>query len=112
MSKRSEQVIVTSEARALRELRKRSGMSMRLAGEKLGYSSSYISQIENGRENVPKGKRLDKFLEVYAVNRTSFTKLVNGDLKTDLELILELVPKLEMNSQKVVRTLVEQLLTS
>ena len=42
-------------ARVLRELRIQSRLSMRKAGVVIGYTDSYISHIENGRTDVPRG---------------------------------------------------------
>lgn len=76
-SGRSGRVIMTNEARVLRELRIQSGLSMRKAGALLGYTDSYISHIENGRSDIPKGDRLDKFLEVYGgIKQKSFYERV------------------------------------
>jgi len=112
MSNRSQKILITSEARALRALRQNSGMSMRVAGEKLGYSSSYISQIENGRENVPKGKRLSNFLKIYGVNESAFKRRVHKTVteESDEEVISSLIPKLSSTDTNVIRKLVEQLL--
>lgn len=55
MSKRTNKVIVSPEGRVLKSLRQKHGLSMREAGEKLKVSDSYISQIENGRADCPKG---------------------------------------------------------
>ena len=65
MSLRSKKVIVSHEADVLRKLRNKYGLSMREAGKRLGYSSSYISQIENGRADSPKGDRLKPYLDLY-----------------------------------------------
>lgn len=74
---RSGRVIMTNEARVLRELRTQSGLSMRKTGALLGYSDSYISHIENGRSDVPRGDRLNKFLEVYGgIKQKSFYERV------------------------------------
>lgn len=63
--KRTSRIIMTNEARVLREMRKAAGLSMRQAGSLLGYTDSYISHIENGRVDIPKGTRLEKFLTIY-----------------------------------------------
>lgn len=74
---RSGRVIMTNEARVLRELRIQSGLSMRKAGALIGCTDSYISHIENGRSDVPKGDRLDKFLAVYGgIKQKSFYERV------------------------------------
>lgn len=74
---RSARVIMTNEARVLRELRIQSGLSMRQASALIGCTDSYISHIENGRSDVPKGDRLDKFLNVYGgIKQKSFYERV------------------------------------
>ena len=85
---------------------------MREAGDHMGYSSSYISQIENGRENPPTGDRLDKFLEAYGSTRRQFTMLSKQENKNDLELLFELLPKLKKPQISVVLKTVEALLGS
>ena len=65
MSNRTSQVTITNEVRILRHMRIDKGLSMRKAGELIGRSDSYISQIENGRMNVPEGEVLERMLEVY-----------------------------------------------
>jgi transcriptional regulator with XRE-family HTH domain len=65
MSKRTNQVIVSPEGRVLKSLREKHGLSMKQAGKVLGVSDSYISQIENGRADCPKGERLKPFLDLY-----------------------------------------------
>ena len=74
---RSGRVIMTKEARVLRELRIQSGLSMRKAGALIGCTDSYISHIENGRADVRRGGRLDKFLAVYGgIKQKSFYERV------------------------------------
>ena len=65
MSKRTRQIDVSNEARVLRLMRIEKGLSMRKAGELIGRSDSYISQIENGRMDVSQGAILVKMLDVY-----------------------------------------------
>jgi transcriptional regulator with XRE-family HTH domain len=77
LSGRTGRVIMTKEARVLRELRIQAGLSMRKAGALIGCTDSYISHIENGRTAVPKGDRLDKFLAVYGgIKQKSFYERV------------------------------------
>lgn len=64
-SKRSSRVVLTNEGRVLRELRMIRGFSMKKAGALIGLSDSYISHIENGRLDPPKGKRLEQILSGY-----------------------------------------------
>lgn len=62
---RSAKVAITNEARVLRQMREAHGLSMRKAGELIGLSDSYISQIENGRMDIPTGHKLQRLLDAY-----------------------------------------------
>lgn len=74
---RSGRIVMTNEARVLRELRMQTGLSMRQAGVILGCTDSYISHIENGRADVPTGVRLDRFLAAYGgIKQKSFYERV------------------------------------
>lgn len=106
---RSRHVVMTNEARALKKLRESKGLSMKKAGELLGYSDSYISQIENGRENMPTEDKLAKFLEVYDSDVRAFNKVVR-DFETnltDLDAIKEVLPRLNPTKLKMLRTVAE-----
>lgn len=61
-SKRTARVIMTDEARVLKQLREERGFSMRALGAAMEKSDSYISQIENGRMDLPKDEALDHYL--------------------------------------------------
>ncbi|WP_157684633.1 helix-turn-helix domain-containing protein [Bdellovibrio bacteriovorus] len=81
----------------MKRLRERNGLSMRKAGQLLGYSDSYISQIENGRENVPTGERLLRFLNIYGNITEKYFKQLCKDFEedqTDQMVIQDLLPKL------------------
>lgn len=107
--KRTSYVFMTNEARALKKLREAKGLSMKKAGQLLGYSDSYISQIENGRENVPIEDRLLKFLDAYDVDIRAFNKMVR-ELETemtDLQVIEEILPRLNPLKLKMLRTVTE-----
>ncbi len=109
---RTHKVVLTAEAQVLRKLRLKHGYSMKKAGELLGYSDSYISQIENGRENVPKGERLLRFLKVYGDITEKYYKQLCKDFcaeETDDQVIIALLPKLKPEQQKAVRVLCESL---
>src|SRR5689334_22279756 len=69
---RSASVVMTPEARVLRSLREKKGWSMRKLAQELGYSDSYVSQIENGRENPPRGDKLSRFLAIYDISPKYF----------------------------------------
>jgi transcriptional regulator with XRE-family HTH domain len=65
MKKRSARIIMSNEARVLKDLRIQHGLSMRNAGSSIGRSDSYIAHIETGRMDTPKGLRLDRLLAIY-----------------------------------------------
>jgi len=113
MSKRTSQVKLSVEAKVLRKLRERAGLSMREAGEKIGISNSMISQIENGRENFPKKDKLVRFLDLYDVSQYKFVKMVNEfkEEETDSEVLMSLIPKLKSGDVKTLRTMAEHFLS-
>jgi transcriptional regulator with XRE-family HTH domain len=95
MSKRSSKIILTNEARVLRELRIEAGLSMRRAGQLIGKSDSTIAHIETGRMAIPGGARLEQLLEIYGkVKVKSFKERVRKwkkklTKKDELLLLLE-----------------------
>lgn len=103
---------MTTEAKVLKRLREKSGLSMREAGSKIGISSSMVSQIENGRENVPRPEKLEKFLKVYGVSFKAFYKQVSEfeDQETDEQILHSLVPRLKQNDIKALRVMAEHFL--
>lgn len=79
MSVRTSKVVISNEALVLRQMRHKAGLSMRKAGSLIGVSDSYISQIENGRMDVPTGVRLDQLLAIYGgIKRKSFYEKVRN----------------------------------
>jgi len=113
MSKRTDQVIISPEAKVLKKLRERHGLSMKKAGEKLGVSDSYISQIENGRADIPKGDRLKPYLDLYGnIKPKSFyemCRLWKNEI-TDEDFIKDNVGKLTKENQKLVKAMIETML--
>lgn len=109
---RTSRVVMTAEAKVLRRLRMRHGLSMRTAGLRLGYSSSYLSQIENGRENVPTGERLEKFLKIYGDITEKYFKQLCKDWKdeaTELETLVEIAKRLPQAKLNTLLALAEQM---
>ncbi len=108
---RASKVIVTPEAQVFRALRLKRGYSMRKMGELVGCSDSYISQIENGRENPPKGERLLKFLDVFEIKPKYFAELVKSwkDEETDHDVVQTLLPKLKPEQVRLLRSMAEQM---
>ena len=109
---RTSKVILSSEAKVLKRLRLRHGLSMRKAGDRLGYSDSYVSQIENGRENIPTGERLMKFLNLYGgITEKYFKQLCKEwrDEADDIDILAELVKKLPKEKVATLLTLARQM---
>jgi transcriptional regulator with XRE-family HTH domain len=76
-SKRTARVIMTDEARVLKDLRILRQFSMRALGAAMGKSDSYISQVENGRMDVPTGEALEQYLTaIGGINAKSFCERV------------------------------------
>jgi HTH-type transcriptional regulator, competence development regulator len=97
MGSRSQKIIISTEGKVLRELRLKQSLSMRAAGAAMGYSDSYISQIENGRADPPKGEALLKFLRLYGeISPKYFGELARNwtAKKTDADYVIELLPRL------------------
>ena len=109
---RTARVILTPEAMVLRQLRERQGLSMRAAGAKLGCSDSYVSQIENGRENVPTGERLMKFLKLYGDTTEKYFKQLCKEWKdeaTDKDQLAALIDKLSDSKVRTLLSLAQQM---
>jgi transcriptional regulator with XRE-family HTH domain len=109
---RSARVIISAEARVLKTLRERNGLTQRLAASKLGFSASYLAQIENGRMNPPKGDRLLPFLKLYGdVGPKYYQELCKKwqEERTDVDAISDLLGSLSVENLKLVRTMVEQM---
>lgn len=109
---RTARVILTPEAMVLRQLRERQGLSMRAAGAKLGCSDSYVSQIENGRENVPAGERLMKFLKLYGDTTEKYFKQLCKEWKeeaTEKDQLVALLGKLPDEKIRTLLTLAQQM---
>jgi len=109
MSRRTKNVIMSNEAKVLRRFREKAGLSMRQAGEAMGVSSSLVSQIENGRENIPKGERLQRYLDCYGVGLSTFKKHVKEyeEEQTDREVVESLLGKVSQKDMKALRVMVE-----
>lgn len=104
-------MIITPEARVLRTLRIKRGLSMKKIGDLLGCSDSLISQIENGRDAPPKGERLLRFLNVYGIKPKYFAELAKNwkEETTDADIVQALLPKLKPEQLKLLRSMTEQM---
>lgn len=105
-------MIMTKEARVIRELRIQSGLSMRKAGAFIGCTDSYMPHIENGRADVPRGDRLDKFLAVYGgIKQKSFYERVRrySELIDPRQELIEWVQNLTSDKIKSVFELLQNI---
>ena len=100
--RRSSRIIMTNEARVLKELRLSHGLSMRKAGELISLSDSYIAHVETGRMDPPTGIKLDQLLRIYGgIKQKTFYEYVRNFKKKigpreELQEILD-----RMNEDKV-----------
>lgn len=97
-SKRTDRVIMTDEARVLRELREERELSMRGLGASMGKSDSYVSQVENGRMDPPKDEALERYLAaIGGINSKSFYERVRryrtDRSRTDRDELLEVAKR-------------------
>ncbi|MBX3032607.1 MAG: helix-turn-helix domain-containing protein [Bdellovibrionaceae bacterium] len=97
-SKRTDRVIMTDEARVLRELRQERGHSMRSLGAAMSKSDSYVSQVENGRMDPPKDGSLEQYLAaIGGLNSKSFYERVRryrqDRSRTDRDELLEVAKR-------------------
>lgn len=114
MSERTEKVIISNEARVLRQMRLAKGLSMRAAGHIIGISDSYISQVENGRMDVPKGQRLEDMLRVYSPSKLASIRerVRNFQIKrTARDELMELLPKISEKEISILLVMAKSLLT-
>lgn len=110
--KRSSRIIMTNEARVLKELRRQHGLSMRKAGEMLGLSDSYIAHIETGRMDPPKGDKLDRLLGIYGgIKQKSFYERVRNyaEIVTPQMELMETVGRLSEEETKMALVLLKML---
>jgi transcriptional regulator with XRE-family HTH domain len=115
MKHRTHSIKLTNEARLLRSLRGSKGLSMRVVGELCGKTGSYISQIEHGRMNVPKGEDLKVLLDLYEVPSVDDFNARASKFKetiTDKDEIFELLEKTNKLETSIVLKFVKALVAS
>lgn len=108
---RSNRCVITAEARVLRDLRTKHGMSMKALGKRVGCSDSFISHLENGRADLPNATLL-KILDVYEIGVKYFNELVREKEQNpdDVDMILSLIEKLRPQQATYVRKVIEDIL--
>lgn len=110
--KRSARIIMTNEARVLREMRLDLGYTMLKAGELLGLSDSYIAHLETGRIDVPRGEKLDRILNAYGgIKQKSFYEKVRNfrEKITPFDELLEIAKRLPENKVLLLLNIVKSL---
>ena len=116
MSKRTNQVIMSNEARVLRQMRLKKGLSMRAAGALIGRSDSYISQIENGRLPIPKPPMLHRILVAYGdgIKQKSFSERARNLVhqRTLEDDICDLVSRMSPSQKKMLLSVSKGILSS
>lgn len=106
--KRSARIIMTNEARVLKDLRLQYRLSMKKAGTMIGRSDSYIAHLETGRMDIPQGERLDRILSIYGgIKQKSFYERVrNFEQKiTAKDELIEIIGKLPEQHLKTLLTI-------
>lgn len=112
--KRHYRVILTPEAVALREIRKKSGLSIREVCRRLGKSESFLRHIETGRNDIPERKVLNNFFSIYGSTYKIFRHKVNEVresqlLMTPREEIKGLIDKIPDEKLETIRTILSSL---
>lgn len=112
-NRRSDQIVMTNEARVLRDLRIKSKLSMKKAGELIGRSDSYIAHIETGRMNPPTEDKLDRLLAIYGgIKQKSYFERVRkySHSSTPLMELHDLLNRLNEQQAETALILVKSLL--
>lgn len=110
--KRCMVVKMSNEARVLKEFRNEKDLSMVAVGSLIGKSDSYISQVENGRADIPTDAILFSILKVYDISFSEYQSRVNNYKASKVEVLESLLKKLnDFQIEKLITT-TEMLLAS
>lgn len=112
--KRSSRIIMTTEARVLKEMRIAKGLSMRKAGNLINKSDSYIAHVEGGRMDVPNGEKLTELLNIYgAITLKSFKERVRlyRQKKTPRDELVELIDRMDTSKVDTILRLATSLVS-
>ena len=115
--KRTSRILMSDEARVLRELRQRKGLSMRALGALINKSDSYVSQIENGRLDVPVDASLEAYLAaVGGLTQKSFYERVRRfrleKRKSIQDELIELVKRINDTQAKQILILAKMIIAA
>lgn len=106
LKRRSAKIILSNEARVLKQMRLEHGLSMKRAAALMGVSDSTVAHTETGRLNAPKGARLERFLRVYGdIKPKSFYERVRTYGTTPPSLQQELAELLKRANDQQIRVI-------
>ena len=112
--KRCQIVKITNQARVLKSLRAESNLSMQEAGFLIGRSDSYISHLENGRMDIPKGEQLEALLNLYNCSHDNFLEKVRlyKEVTPRIDILSNLIKKLDENKVNILIHLTQNLINN
>lgn len=110
--KRCAVVQMSNEVKVLRELRKENKLSMLAAGSLIGKSDSYISQLENGRADLPSKDLLLTILDIYETTYSEYQKRVKNYQAPKAEILNSLLKKLNESQMEQLISTTQMLLAS
>jgi len=113
--KRHHKVIITPEAKALREMRLDKELSIREVCKLLGKSEGFLRHIETGRRDFPRKIVLETILKVYEATYKMFRHKVTAVMEAESKLgpkeeLKELIDRLPEDKVNVVLAMVRGLL--
>lgn len=120
LKKRSNRVIMTTEAKTLKQIREERkqklgerNFSLRAVAKRLGKTDSWLAQIENGRADVPQDERLDALLDIYGLKRKSFNERVRlfKEKVTPKSELQELVERISDSQANLILTFTKSILS-
>lgn len=110
MSKRNKIVLESADSKALKKLREQSDLSIRKVADRMGISKSRVSQMESGRDDIPK-EYIVKFLEALELSWQDWVYQVEkGDKSYGIrDRCHELLDKLEPSKLEKAHELITRL---
>lgn len=112
--KRHHRVIITPEAKALREIRLDRGLSIREVCRKLGKSEAFLRHIETGRRDFPRKILLETILQVYEVSYKAFRHKVTAVREAESKLgpkeeLKEIIDNLDKEKMEMVLKMIKSI---
>ena len=115
IEKRHHRVVITSESKALRELRLDRELSIREVCKQLGKSEGFLRHIETGRRDFPRKMVLETILEVYEATYKMFRHKVRAVAEAESllgprEELKEIINKLDEEKTELVLKMIKGLI--